>query len=602
MRFFLLAFFVIPPLSQALEVKAQADKERVALNESFVFTISVRSTGEKLENLDLPDLSNLNDFYLLEQWSGHKSSISIINGRMKKTSAVLKNYRFQPKTAGTLRIESLTVRAGGRAFTTDPVFITVYKGKTSAPPPSPPKKPPLPLFPDPFQIPNSLFDILTREPLPDRQMRESSIKLRTSLNKYSVYKSEMIQANLLLLQSSGSIRYQIYKTPKFKGFWKETRPNAPLNSFAGTQVIDQILYRKTLLDSVWLFPLQSGQLTVDSYSVRTDYSFGFHSQEKIYSSPARVITVRELPLQGRDHSFTGAVGSFAVQAEMRETEAEAHQPLSYKIIFKGSGHPRFISLPQLNFPDSAHIYPPMEKSQFSDLGKGTKEFEFLIVPKKEGILNIPSWTLSSFDPLKKRYIFHKIPSFSLSVKKGSASHKTEGEAFFEEKGRDQKRALFPAGFELAAYWPRFINYKNFMTFCLALFVFFPLSLAVLYIKNIAFKKELSLKYKIHKKIEAIQKFLDQGDWRKACAQMILAHGFALDSAQMKEASSGWRESLKRLSPSLNKKYAQRFESLLTQLESLSFSRKVYWGKEALSQSRDLLKQTKALLDSFLSDL
>ena len=598
MKFFLLTVFFLPLLSQALEITASADKTELAVNESFVFTIRIHSTEEP-ENLDIPDLSNINDFHLLGQWSGQESSIQIINGKMEKTSVFSKSYRFQPKTTGTLRIESLTIRANGQTFTTDPVFITVHKENKNKPPAQPPTGFPR-LLPSPFQSPNSFFDIF-KDPFSNENITKNSIKLQLDLSKKSVYKSEMIRVNWFLLQSSGHIRYNIYDNPSLKGFWKEEIKNKPRNPSSGTHVIDQVLYRKTLLNSLWLFPLQTGQLTIDPYSIEVNHLLNFHSQEKIYSSPIRKISVKELPTQDRDHTFTGAVGSFTVQTTIKEQSAVVNQPLSYKIIFKGSGHPRFISLPSLPFPTSVHAYPPVEKSQFSDLGEGKKEFEFLIVPKQEGILNIPSWTLSTFDPIRKKYIFHEIPSFSLPVKKGSPKKEPEGQAFFEEEEQEQKQLSLSLNSLNESYWPQFINHKNLIKFWLILFGFFLVSLLILYIKHFAFKKEKSLKEKTNQKLEGIQKLLDQRDWQKACTQMIYVNSFILDAVQIKESSSGWREALNKLPPSLSKKYRAQFENLFTQLESLSFSKKILLEKEALDKTRDLLRQAKTLINSFLSD-
>lgn len=599
MNFFLLTVFLLPVLSQALEITAKADKTELAVNESFVFAIRIHATEEP-ENLDIPNLSNLNDFHLLGQWSGQESSIQIINGKMEKTNVFSKSYRFQPKTTGTLRIESLTIRANKKTFKTDPVFITVHKKNKSQPPAQIPKIPPFPL-PDPFQIPNSFFDIF-KDPFADEDKAKDSIKLQTNLSKKSVYKSEMIRVNWFLLQSSGRIRYSIYKDPSLKGFWKEEIKNKPRDPSVGTQVIDQILYRKTLLNSLWLFPLQTGQLTIDPFSIEINHLYRLRFQEKIYSAPIRKITVKELPIQGQDHTFTGAVGSFKVQATIKEQSAVVNQPLSYKITFKGSGHPRFISLPTLNFLSSFHTYPPVEKSQFSDLGQGTKEFEILVVPKQEGILNIPSWTLSTFDPKKEKYIFHELPAFSLPVKRGKTNQEPEGQTFFEEEKPEQKKVSLSLDPLNTSYWPQFINHKNLVKLWLILFGFFLIGLLVLYIKHFAFKKEKSLREKINQKLDDIQKLLDQRDWRRACTQMIHVNSFMLDAAQIRGTSSGWKEALNKLPPSLGNKYSTPFEDLFTQLENLSFSKKTLLEKEALDKTRNLLKQVKILTNSFLADL
>ena len=588
-----------------MEVSAAVDKKNLAVNESFVFTIRIQSEGEKLDNLDIPDLSDLNDFYFIDQWSEEQasSSINIINGRMHKTKirTFLKRYRFQPKTSGTLRIETMTIKVNGQKFETKPIFLTVSK-ESKKPTPSQPSQspPPLPL-PTPFQPPHSLFDIFTKSFL-DKTTKKDSLKLRLNLSKNVVYKTEMIQADWFILQSSGSIHYDIYQPPSLKGFWKERIQNKQTNSFLGTQVIDKVLYKKILLDRLWLFPLQTGTLTIDPYSIRINqlFNFSFRSQEEIKLFPNRKIRVKKLPSKGLDASFTGAVGSFAVQAFINEKETVVNQPISYKITFQGLGHPRFITLPALKFPSSAQVYPPAEKSRFSDFGKGTKEFEILIVPKQEGILNIPSFTLSTFDPKTEQYVFHQTASFSIPVKKGDISEE-EGETFFKIE-KDQQKKSFSLKPLKKSYWPWFINHKNIIKFWFVLFACFLACLLFLYTKNLAFKNEKSFKKQLKQKFKNIQAFLNKKNWQKACTQMIHVNYKALYFAQMQSSPSDWRQALNNLPPSLNKKYALKFETLFKKLEDLSFSPDSHLETEALKEAQTLFENTKTLINRFFSDL
>ena len=599
MKVLIAIFLFMPLLSQALEVTASPDKTELAVNESFVFTIKIVSKEEP-ENLDIPDLSNLNDFYLLNQWSGTETSIEIINWKTEKTIIFSKSYRFQPKTTGRLRIEALTIRANGQIFTTDPVFITVKKeNKNKAPTPSPKSSPLTP--PSPFHPPPSLFDIF-KDPFSNENAK-NDVQFPLNLSKQSAYKTEMIRADWFILQSSGSIRYTAHKIPDLKGFWKEEIQDKRSRSFTGTQIIDNVLYRKKTIDSLWLFPLQAGQLTIDPFTIRIVNMLSFASTGTLLSSSQQTITVKNLPSQGLNDSFTGAVGLFTVQGSIQDQSAEVNQPLSYKITFEGLGHPRFISLPPLPFPPSVQTYPPVEKSSFSDLGQGKKEFEILIVPKQKGTLKTPEWTLSTFDPQQEKYIYHKIPSFSLFVKESKSGNKTRGETFFEEKEEkeDKKQASIVEPLN-TFYWPAFIKHKKLIKLWLALFAFLLTGLIFLYIKNFSFKKEKTLKEKVNKKISVIQELLQKKNWQKACAHMLHTNNFVIEAVQIKGSSSGWRQALDKLPPSLNKKYFSQFENLFQELENLSFSQKTFSEKEALEKTQSLFKQTKTLIDSFLFDL
>ena len=596
MKLYLFILFLFPFFTQALEVIARVDRNNLVLNEAFVFTIIIQSDkGEKIKHLEIPDLSSLNDFHLLGQWSERESSFQIINGRTSNTNRFLKNYRFQPKTMGTLRIEAFTIRVNKKTFITNPVFITVTK-KSNAPP-QPLQNNPFTL-PSPFYSPKSLFNLFDQPFLKDKQST-NTVKVKLNVNKISVYKGEILRADWFILQSSGSIHYELHKSPSLKGFWKEELKNK-IQHNTGTQIIDNVLYKKSLLNRLWLFPLKTGTLAIDPYSIIIHNIFSFRSQNKIESSLNQKITIKALPSEGLENFFTGAVGSFKLTVSLKEKTTLVNKPISYKIIFQGSGHPRFIQLPKLNFPSSIQSYPPTEKSHFSDLGIGKKEFEILIIPKQEGLLKIPSFKFNTFDPIKGNYVVHKTPSFSLNVKKGISTEEDIGHTFFEEKKKQKKEKPFFQSLNIP-YWPQFINHKNLNKFWLGLFVFFLFILTFSYITNFFLKKEDSFNKKINQRLKSINELLNKKNWRKACIQMIRLNYFVLYESQKKSSSSDWRQIVHNLPPSLNKKYALQFENLFKGLENLSFSQASFSEKEALNKAQILFQQTKTLISSFLSN-
>lgn len=587
MRIFFLSFFLFPYCSLALKVQARVDRENLTINETLIFTVDIQSE-KNLDDVDISDLSVFKYFHILGEWSNRESSIQIINGQMEKNNILSKNYRLQAKRIGTLRIEPLAVKVDGNLFKTD-AFIVNVSEKNRNPTPAPPSLPSQPFSKkNPFQLPGSLFNIFS-DPFFHQDKAGDGLKVQLQLNKRTVYKTEMLRADWFILQSSGSIRYELYKLPDLKRFWKEEIKNKKPGSFVGTQVVDKVLYRKQLLNSLWLFPLRSGSLTVDSYSIKASSLISFHSRNKILSSLPKKITVKDLPVAGQGVFFTGAVGFFTVQADIPEKSAVLNQPLSYKIVFEGSGHPRFINLPDIPFPPSVQAYPPVEKSHFFDRGWGKKEFEILLIPKTTGALDIPSWTVSTFDPKSKKYVSHKIPSFSLFVKEG-------------ESIKEQSEEVFSFDSLPVFYWPSFINHKNFVNFFLILFGLLAVVLCFFYIKNYKFKKNISVRKEIDKKFTAIQKLLDKKEWQKACTQMIHTNEYLLQSVQIKSFPSGWRQALDNLPPRLSGRYAEQFKDIFKSLESLSFSLESSSEEEALNKTKYLFIQTKNLVKSFFSDL
>ena len=590
MRWFYFIFYFYSSLVLALKVESFVDKQTVALNESFIFTIQIQTQEDNKWNV--PNVS-FNDFSILNRWSGEQTSIQIFNGKMQKTNVFSKNYTLQAKTTGNLRIEPVTVKTHNKSFTTNPIFITVTKANSNKPPVKTPHPGPstIPFLSSPPQV----FDYFKKS-LTDLK---NDTKIILSLNKKNIYRAEMIKADWFILQSSGSFHYNQVQPPLLKGFWKEEIKNKNSRRRVKPVLIDKILYEKTLLTSFWLFPLQTGVLTVDPYSIRTNSFLSFGSSDKLISSPAKQIRVKNLPPRPVG-DWTGGVGTYKVHAELKDKTAFTYQPLSYKIIFKGVGHPRFISLPDMVFAQDVQTYPPVEKSHFSDTGVGTKEFEILITPKKEGVLNIPALKLITFDPQKEQYIYHNIPAYSLPVKKGKVDKESK-QVYFEEDKKPKEEIVLPPS--LSSFpWPSWINFYFLRLMWLILMIPFALGVLIVYVKHFILKKEKTLNKVINKKFLKIQNLLYQKDWQKACMQMIQLNNFILDKAQITDSFSSWREAVDNLPPVLKKKHSKSFTQLFKELEDLSFSPSSQSQKRALNKAGELFKTTKKLVKSLLADL
>ena len=177
MQRFLYILLLCPCFVQALQVSADVDKNSVALNESFVYTIRIQSGGKE-PKIHVPSFFHHNDFHLLEHWTGRQNSVSIINGQVERYSSLMKNYRLQPKIKGNLQIKPFTVTVNGRKFQTRPISITVTE-KSQRPAPSPPTG----ALPRLFSPPSSLFDVFRKD-----SKEKGQVQLKVDASQTSVYK------------------------------------------------------------------------------------------------------------------------------------------------------------------------------------------------------------------------------------------------------------------------------------------------------------------------------------------------------------------------------------------------------------------------------
>ncbi len=489
----------------------------------------------------------------------------------------------------------MTVEINGNIYKTNPVAISVT-APSAAPPPPPPAaspflhflQPPDPFFPLPFKGP--------RHQPPQGGLKPRA-RIRGNLNKNPVYKWEMLGVEWILLSSSENLRPRLEKRPVLKGFWRE---GAQQNrgSFLGTEVIDGALYQKILMDSMILFPLETGELSIPAYEARVSAFPGFH--EEIISSQPIEVLARPLPEEGKG-VFSGAVGKFQVEASLREKTAQAGRPLTYRLRFEGSGHPRFIKLPPLPFPESVRVYPPTEALKFSPEGMSWKQYEILIAPEKPGVLNIPAFEITSFDPERGAYITHAIPSFSIPVSEADIKE-DEGERFFGGSSaggpaEGQKLSAALGGFaasRLAEIWPEFFDSKTLLKFWLAFYAAAAAAMAWLCFGRHVSKTRLSARELMEKRWRLIDSLIEKKDWQRAAVRLISLIYFVLSEAGKGGEAGGsanWQELIKSLPPSMRQKYGRRLKALMEGLESLSFAPRAARRKAAL-EGASLLKMRR----------
>ena len=582
-----LLFFPVSATA-SFQVSSFTDRDQTPLNGSLVFTIQIEFKNKEPKNIALPDFSNLRDFYVLDQWSGSQQSLSLINGKMTSRKTLTKNYTLQPKAQGRLRLDSFDVLVEGQKFKTDPIFIHVTP-PSSAPSPLPHGAPfsLSPMFPSPPSFQNLFPDPLSGE------NRKALIKFQLFLNKKQAYVGEMVTADWVIFSSVKKIQYQIHKLPLLKGFWKKelTPPSNP-SVFLGTEVIDKTLYRKELLSSVALFPLESGTLTIDPFTVRVKYFSGFSGEEAIRATAPRSFSVKPLPSAGRGN-FSGAVGDFSVQAGLSATEATAGQPVSYKLRFEGRGQAHTIRFPEILFPPSVKTYPPAHKSEFS-VKNSWKEFEVLLIPKGPGKVTVPSFTVTTFHPKSGAYRVHRIPALSFQARKGTDSPPVEGRSFFEGPGDNEKWE------QLNSVGPFVFHHSALLKFWIVFYTGLTLIFALLCIFRLRAERKIPFQEALSTRFQEIQELINKGQGEKAAVSLINLIYQTVSRLTQRESSLEWEEMVPALPPSLREEFESSLIRLIRDLEALSFAPKNSLQKPSTKKMTYLLNRTQSLIGKMLS--
>jgi len=592
-KFFLfLCLLNIQVVAQNIVVTAQTDLQTIALNQLLTFTISIKYDESQPRDIQIPDSFEITNFKILNQWSGPQSSVSIINGHLKKTQLLKYHYELQAQKQGTLTIPSLDVKVNGRTYRTKPINVVVLQ-KQNTPPAQKglPLNPTNPLSIDPFF--DSFFKPLQRFSINPNV--NTAVKIQLQLNKKTVYEGEALTADWSLLSSSGNIQSEVHKSPKLKDFWKESLKVDPQGQFVGTVVINNVLYRKTLFDSMMLFPLKSGSLQVDSYFLKVSSVFGFRSSSQIKKSPLKIIQVKPLPLKGR-RAFSGAVGDFQVQAVVTDKQVKVNEPLSYLLKFEGDGHPQFIQSPKIPFPEEFKMYSPVEKSKFLPQGKSFKHYEFILIPKEEGLFKIPAYEISTFNPTSGTYIYHQMPSVQIQVLKGDRASE-EGLKFFDKDTQSNPNQNLFQQLD-SFFWPSFLNHQFLKKF----WIFFYLFVSLVFILWTFWplrKKSPSVRRKLKEGLQEVDVLIRQGNYKSSAMKLVSLVYMVLYQFDSQGTSTDWMGLVKKLPPSFYDQQGEALVGLMKDLEELSFAPQNLSKPAQLHRIKVLYLKTNRILGQLL---
>ncbi|HET7188780.1 MAG TPA: BatD family protein [Gemmatimonadaceae bacterium] len=179
-------------------------------------------------------------------------------------------------------------------------------------------------------------------------------------------------------------------------------PPAPVVR-AGRHCFETLSYRRAL------FPLFPGETVIPpatlSYSLPLSTSF-FSREEsfELRTDSVRFVAI-EPPTQGRPADFAGAVGTFQATARLDEPTGRMGDPVVLTLRLSGTGNVKLLPRPTITIPwatialgDERVVVDTTSASV-----RGTKEFDWLLTPRRAGHLTVPSFRYPYFDPARNAY-------------------------------------------------------------------------------------------------------------------------------------------------------------------------------------------------------
>ncbi len=384
----------------------------VSVGDQFRLTFSLNARGE---NLRLPDLTDFD--ILMGPSTSQSTSIQIINGRSTQSVAFSYTYILRAKEQGTFTIRPGSVEVDGRVIQSNSITVQVVPAGTAQ------------------QGSPAPQDEGTNEgSAAPANISSDELFVRLELSNRNVFKNEQIIATVKLYASPNLplTGFEEVNLPTYEGFYTQ-EIDIPQQVNFTREVYNEKIYQVGVLKKTVLFPQQSGNITVQPFSMTTlvqqrvrqrnffdDFFSGIQNSRVRLTSEPVTINVRELP--PAPASFYGGVGNFAIGAEISNERVTTNDAVTLKFQISGSGNLRLIQSPKLELSSDFELYDPrsVDNIRVTDSGmNGSRTVEYLFQPRLAGNYTIPGITFTFFNPASGMYETPTSREFSIEVTQGS---------------------------------------------------------------------------------------------------------------------------------------------------------------------------------------
>lgn len=487
LRFHLLTFLLLVALLQAspaviaqIKFSASAGYTTVARDQALQLEFVVEG-ADRADDFNPPSFLGFN----IIQGPAYGSYFTINNGDVSKGINI--TYLLMPQKAGKLVIDAAQVKVKGKIYKSNTLTITVLNQLSGSGNTNPNPIVNVPSFPGTKGGNSSNADnreyILKKGEDPIAKIQKN-LFVQAEVNKNTCYEGEPITATYKLYTRLKSVS-RVTKRPSFNGFSVVEMTQPESMDFQPDQFNGKPVY-STVIRKVQLFPLQSGELTLEPVEISSQVRFlkagekqnsnnsfdnlfnEFFDDEMlngeteehnlIQQSKPVTITVKPLPEAGKPANFNGAVGTFAVETVLNNADIAANGTGTLKVIIRGKGNLSMINAPVIDWPKGIEAFEPASRENIDNSTtpvSGTKTFEYPFTVNEKGKYIIPAVNLSYFNPQTGVYQTANSSVLNFTVNK-AAEKKTAIKDYEEEQPVsfvDKARSFYDNTLNGEWWWP-----------------------------------------------------------------------------------------------------------------------------------------------------
>ncbi|MDR3071167.1 MAG: BatD family protein [Endomicrobium sp.] len=379
-------------------VKASVNKNVMPIGEPFTYSVTINGTIKTTPDrytICIPD-----EFNVIRKSTS--KSISVINGT--SSMCITYEYALVSKKTGTFKIPQAKVTFKNETYLTNSIEIRIMPNKN---------------------IQNVSTGGNNQKNADTQASNQTTNKafVKASVNKKTVYENEKLiyRANVYTSTDLAlASRPKVY-TPNFSGFWDDGFKSKNHVEVVGNSNYNVVVYE------IILYPVGVGVKNILPTEIAIEpiddffhvFSMG-RGETKILKTNKIDVTVIPLPQEDKPSDFLGAVGDFEIKAFVDKKAAETNEPITLTVIVSGNGNMK--SVRDINFTDCRDFrkYDSMVANTSGD----SKEFKVIFIPLTPGEKEIPSASLSFFNPNKKQYKTIKTQAQKVTIS-GEFVHQNE---------------------------------------------------------------------------------------------------------------------------------------------------------------------------------
>lgn len=368
----LLLFFLSwqASLAQNVRFEAKVDARKIIQNSTVNIDFTIFNAGDR--NFTPPTFEGFN----IVGGPNQSTQMSFVNGRSTQQKSY--GYTLMATKPGRYTIGSASIIVDNNKYTTQPIAIEVVKA-------------------DPKALQAS---------------EEYDFYVKAKLSDSTAIIGQQIVLDYILYTRVDIQNYDLLNESKYDGFF-----SVQLNGVrerAQREIIDNKEYYVQSLKKVALFPQQTGTYEFDPTIISLGISdgkrrSGFFMQRNIKkiqrtTNPIKIQVVANPP--NAPLSYSGAVGSYAMNAQLDKRSITTDDAIKITMVIKGSGDAKIVTAPEQDFGPNLEVYEPniLSEDQMVDRGfvSSQKVFEYLVVPKNTGRFNVQP-KFSYYSPDSNRY-------------------------------------------------------------------------------------------------------------------------------------------------------------------------------------------------------